>query len=133
MAVGPPDWVTENCVTGPKGVTDDDGVEAALAPLTFVAFTVNVYAVPAVRPVTVQDVSVAGLGVHVRLPGDDVTVYEVTAAPPLSVGAVQETVERCSPTVAVTPVGAPGTVCGVAEVDEVAVPEPAAFTARSCT
>ena len=32
-----------------------------------------------------------------------------------------------------TPVGAPGVVRGVAAVEAVAVPDPAAFTARNCT
>jgi len=73
-AVVPPDWVTMNCVTAPKGVTDDADVVALLVPFAFVAVTVNVYAVPAVSPVTVHEVEVAGLGVQVRPPGDDVTV-----------------------------------------------------------
>ena len=50
-------------------------MEAALAapvPTPLVAVTVKVYAVPGVRPVTVQ-VS-APVVVHVRLPGLEVTV-----------------------------------------------------------
>lgn len=62
------------------------------------------------RPVTVQDVSVAGLGVHVKDPGDDVTVYEVMAEPPSWVGAVHDTVDWSWAVVAVTDVGASGTV-----------------------
>jgi hypothetical protein len=41
-AVVPPLWVTENWVTAPKGVTDDDAVEDELEPTTFVATTVKV-------------------------------------------------------------------------------------------
>jgi hypothetical protein len=35
------------------GVTKDEALEAAPVPTAFVAFTVNVYAVPLVSPVTV--------------------------------------------------------------------------------
>ena len=40
------------------------------------------------RPVTVQ---LADEVVHWNEPGDDVTVYDEIAAPPLETGAVQET------------------------------------------
>ena len=56
------------------GVTDADGAEAADAPTAFVALTENVYAVPLVRPVTVQVVAFAPLTVHVRPPGAAVAV-----------------------------------------------------------
>ena len=46
-----------------------DGDES---PLTFVATTTNLYAVPSVNPVTVQEVDVV---VHVKRPGKDVTLY----------------------------------------------------------
>ena len=45
--------------------------EAAPSPDAFTAATVNVYAVPFVRPVTVHDVVEV---IHVNPPGDDVTV-----------------------------------------------------------
>ena len=41
-------------------------------------------------------------------PGDEVTVYPVTGAPPLEAGAVKETVADPLPAVAVPMVGAPG-------------------------
>jgi hypothetical protein len=46
-----------------------DGDES---PLTFVATTTNLYAVPSVNPVTVQEVDVV---VQVKRPGKDVTLY----------------------------------------------------------
>ena len=53
------------------GVTAADAVEAALVPVALVAVTVNVYAVPLVKPVTVIGLEVP---VAVILPGLDVTV-----------------------------------------------------------
>ena len=47
--------------------------------------------------------------VPVKLPGLDVTVYPVIAAPPFDVGAVKGTVADAFPPVAVPIVGAPGT------------------------
>ena len=55
------------------GVTAGEAAEAAPAPLAFVAFTVNVYAVPFASPVTAHDVA-GGVAAHVFDPGDDVTV-----------------------------------------------------------
>ena len=104
----PPDCVTENCVTAPNGVTDEDADDAAPVPFAFVAVTVNVYAVPAVRPETVHEVSVAGLGVQVKPPGEDVTVYDEIAEPAVCDGAVHDTVACNCPAVADTIVGAPG-------------------------
>ena len=59
-------------------------------PTLFDAFTVNVYAVPFVNPVTVHDNAPAVE--HVLAPGDDVTTYPVIAAPPLLTGADHDTV-----------------------------------------
>jgi hypothetical protein len=70
------------------GVTAAEGNEAAEVPTAFVAVTVNVYAVPFASPVTVQLVVA---DVHVKFPGDDVTVYNVIAAPPLEAGADHDT------------------------------------------
>ena len=53
------------------GTTAEDALEAVPVPAAFVAVTVNVYEVPFVRPVTVQLVVDV---VHVRPPGDEVTV-----------------------------------------------------------
>jgi hypothetical protein len=56
---------------GATGVTALLGADGELLPCTFVATTVNVYAVPLLRPVSVHDVVAV---VHVTPPGDDVTV-----------------------------------------------------------
>ena len=93
------------------------GVVAALAsdsgevPIALVAFTVNVYAVPLVRPVTVAVIPMIVL--KLAPPGDAVTVYPVIAEPPLLTGAVHDTTAWAFPGVAVTAIGAPGTVLGV--------------------
>ena len=64
-----------------------------------------------VRAVTVADV--APVVVAVRPPGEAVTVYPVTGDPPSLAGAVHDTPAWACPPVAVTAVGAPGTVRGV--------------------
>ena len=69
-----------------------------------------------VNPVTVADVLAV---VAVKLPGEDVTVYWVIAAPPFDAGAVHETSASVLPPVADTPVGAPGTVAGVTVLETV--------------
>jgi hypothetical protein len=57
-----------------------DAADAADVPLALVAVTVNVYAVPFERPVTV-----IGLApVPVNPPGDEVAVKVETAAPPVA-------------------------------------------------
>jgi hypothetical protein len=54
--------------SGASGVTLLLAVEAALVPAAFVAVTVKVYAVPFVRPVTVQEVpDVVQLGLVVAV------------------------------------------------------------------
>ena len=59
-----------------------------------------------------------------------VTVYPVIAAPPVLPGGVQETVTCPLPAETDTPIGAPGTVDGVALAEAVeAVPVPDAFVA----
>lgn len=73
-----------------------------------------------VRPVTVQVVGVAStptVVVHPILAGDDETTYPVIALPPVSVGAIHETVASLFPGVPVTKVGAPGTPAGVTRFD----------------
>ena len=92
---------------------------------------------PLVRPVTVQVVAGAAGGVDVAVqvfePVDDVTVYLVMPAPPLLAGAVQLTaaapLATGGPTAAVTAVGAPGTVAGVAVVALDAAPVPLTLVA----
>jgi hypothetical protein len=63
-------------------------------------------------------------------PGEDVAVYPVIAEPPLDAGAVKLTIACAFPAVAVTLVGASGTVDGVttAEANE-AGPTPMALVA----
>ena len=61
------------------GVTELDAAEAALLPMALVAKTVNVYAVPLVRPVTVA-VKVEPPTVVVAPPGDAVAVYQIGRA-----------------------------------------------------
>jgi len=56
---------------GPAGVTEVEALDAGLLSMTFVAFTVKVYPVPLVKPVTVHDVV---FDVQVNPPGEDVTV-----------------------------------------------------------
>jgi hypothetical protein len=75
--------------------------------------------------VTVQVVVAAE---QVKPPGEEVAVYPVMAEPPLLTGAVQETTDwALALEVAVTPVGAPAGVAGMAaaeaaEGDPVPVP-----------
>jgi hypothetical protein len=75
--------------------------------------------------VTVQVVVAAE---QVKPPGEEVAVYPVMAEPPLLTGAVQETTDwALALEVAVTPVGAPAVVAGMAaaeaaEGDPVPVP-----------
>jgi len=110
------------------GTTAAEAEETAPEPLAFVAVTVNVYEVPFVRPVTVQVVVAV---VQVNEPGVEVTVYELIAAPPVETGAAHDTTDDAFPApVALTAVGAPGTVDGTtaAEADE-AEPVPEAFVA----
>jgi hypothetical protein len=94
---------------GAAGVTELDGADGAESPAAVVATTVNVYEVPLVRPVTLH-VS-APVVMHVRVPGDDVTVYLVTVAP-LPAAAFHDTVASAGPAVAFTSVGAPGFPAG---------------------
>jgi hypothetical protein len=75
-----------------------------------IATTVNVYAVPFVKPVNVQErfaVFVQPAGAVTE--GEDVTVYPEISAPPFDAGADQDTLACAFPAVAVTPVGDPGT------------------------
>ena len=48
----------------PSGVTAADGSESTESPMAFVATKVKVYAVPLVKPVTVQVNAVAGVCVQ---------------------------------------------------------------------
>jgi hypothetical protein len=91
------------------GVTLFEAAEATLMPMALVALTVKVYAVPLVRPVTMQ-------GDVVQVPEMlelEVAVYEVIAEPPLKAGAVKVTVAWVFPAVAVPMAGASGTSAGI--------------------
>jgi hypothetical protein len=97
------------------GVTELDGDDGTLVPIELVAVTVNVYAVPFVRPVTV----IGDETPDASMPpgGDDITLYLVIVAPPFDAGAVKETVACPLPLVAVPIVGAPGADVGVTVLD----------------
>jgi hypothetical protein len=121
----------------PAIVTLFDGTEAGPVPLAFVAVTVKVYAEAPVRPLTVQLVSGSASDssgtsvVQLCPPGEAVTVYRVIGSPPSLEGAVQETrASAPGSSVAVTPVGGPGTGGRVTEPDAAEdVPVPLAFAA----
>lgn len=90
-----------------------DGGDAAEVPIAFVAFTVNVYATPFVRPETVQE---CGPLVHEQdaPPGLAVTAYPVIGDPPVFAGARHETtLAALTPFVADTFLGVLGSVCNV--------------------
>jgi hypothetical protein len=90
---------------GTAGVTELDAADAGDVPIAFVAVTVNVYAVPLLKPETV-------IGDEAPVPviplGLDVTVKPVIAEPPLLAGAVKVTDAVAFPAVAVPIVGASG-------------------------
>ena len=106
IAVGAPGTVA--------GITLLDAAEGAPLPTAFVATTVNVYAVPFVRPVTVNGLPAPD---DVSPPGFDATVYPVMGLPPLMLGGVNETLACALLAVAVPIVGAFGTVAGVTVFD----------------
>jgi hypothetical protein len=85
-----------------RTVVDADGALAAELYVDLLAIVVNVYAVPAVRPVIVHDPE-APSTVHFAPPGDAVTSYDVGVRP--LVGATTVIVALSSPA---TTVGAAG-------------------------
>jgi hypothetical protein len=91
--------------SGLAGVTEALGEDAGDVPIAFVAVTVNVYAVPFDKPVTVSGLDAP---VAVAPPGLAVTVKLVIAEPPLFAGALNETTDDAFATVPLTPVGASG-------------------------
>ena len=95
------------------GVTAVDADEALPVPALFVAVTVNVYAVPFVKPVTLIGLDAP---LAVAPPGLAVTVYVVIPAPPFDAGAVKVTLAEPLPAVALTEVGAPGTTAATVKV-----------------
>jgi len=107
-----------------EGTAVFEMADAVLVPALFVAVTVNVYDPPLINPKIVHVVVVV---VQRPSPGDAVTLYSVIGAPPLETGAVH-VITDCAFAfeVAVTFVGAPGVVAGVAAadaIDAVEVPE----------
>jgi hypothetical protein len=100
-----------------------DAAEAADVPLALVAVTVNVYATPVVKPVTV----IGDEPVAVIPPGLDVAVYVVTALPPVA-PAVYATVAVVAVGAAAVPiVGASGTEVTVTALDAALVTVPCEF------
>jgi len=104
-----------------SGLTEPDAADEPEVPPVLVAVAANVYGVPLVSPVTVQEV--AGLvTVHVRPSGVEVTVYEA-GAPPLP-EAVTVTVAEPSPPTAVGAGGVPGAgIVGLTEPDDAEEPD----------
>jgi hypothetical protein len=94
------------------GVTLLEAADAAPVPRALVAVTLNVYAVPFVRPLTTIDAQGA-THVPVAPQGAEVAVNVVMAEPPSLAGAVNATVACALPRVAAPITGAPGTVDGV--------------------
>lgn len=92
----------------PLGVTAFDASDAALAPITFVATTENVYAT---RFCNLGNTHESSEVVHVAPPGEEVTVYVVIALPPFA-GATHVTVAAPSPAIALGALGAEGVVAG---------------------
>ncbi len=85
-----------------RTVTDADAALADESPVLTFAMVVNMYAVPAVKPVMMHDPD-APVTVHVAPSGVAVTTYDVGVSPP--VGAVTVIV-ACSPPA--TTVATPG-------------------------
>ncbi len=96
-------------------VTLPDAADAGESPTALAATTEHVYAAPGVRVVTVIGLD-APVPVRVAPPLVDahVTVYPVTAVPPVSLGAANDTavVNAALTAPADTPVGWPGAVVG---------------------
>ena len=90
-------------------VIELEALDAEPVPAELVAVTVNVYEVPAVKPV-IEIVPLPACEIDpVIPPEDEVAVYVVIVAPPSDAGAVKETFAVVAPVdVAVTDVGPPG-------------------------
>lgn len=97
-----------------RGITLPDAAESGESPEAFFARTLNVYVVPFVKPVNVQErFRVFTHAAGAVTAGDEITVYPVIALPPLDPGALQLTTEDALATVPLTPVGAPGGAAGM--------------------
>jgi len=73
------------------GVTAAEAADGGEVPTALVAVTVNVYAVPLVKPDTVELTPAVVIPVHAGHAGDDAIVYPVIAEPPSETGAVHDT------------------------------------------
>jgi len=106
------------------GVTEPEATEGSDEPISFEATTVNVYAVPLVRPAIVHDNSTVS---HITTPSPLVITYPVTGEPPVEAGANHDNVIVESPETPMTLVGANGTVASAPATtgaDTVAAEEP---------
>jgi hypothetical protein len=97
-----------------RGVTGLDDADATLLPSAFVATTLKVYVVPFVSPAKTTGPSLAAPMLMLKLPGVELTVYEVIFDPPSSTGGVKVTVAPLSVPVATTFVGVIGGPGGAA-------------------
>ena len=117
-------------VTGATGDTGADGADVGPGPTALTAATVNEYVAPFTKPVTVSDVAAELNDTGARPEG--VTTYPVTGEPPVTDGAVHDTVTCPSPATTPTPDGGPGGPAGITETDGAdAGPVPTAFTAAT--
>jgi hypothetical protein len=79
-----------NTGAAPRGTTELEALEDVPVPALLLAVTVNVYEAPLTNPDTTQD---NGPLDQIQLsPPDEVTVYLEIVAPPLTTGAVHDTV-----------------------------------------
>src|SRR5580692_9970562 len=91
-------------------MTDTAGLLGSELPSVVRVTTVTRYVVPSVSPVITQVVAPEVEQVKVPDAAVAVAVYPVSVPVPKLAGAVHEIVAVVSPGVAVTPVGAPGTI-----------------------
>jgi hypothetical protein len=113
------------------GLTEVDQPDQPDVPTAFDAFTLNLYEVPAVSPVTVTVPEPDWETVPVIPPDSDVAVYCVIGDPPLDAGAVKATVTEVDPVTVTAPIaGVPGANAGTTEPDSPDAAEvPTAFLA----
>lgn len=113
------------------GLTEVDQPDQPDVPTAFDAFTLNLYEVPAVSPVTVTVPEPDWETVPVIPPNSEVAKYCVIDEPPLDTGAVKATVTEVDPVTVTAPMaGAPGANAGTIEPDSPDAAEvPTAFLA----
>src|SRR5450759_1905369 len=104
FATGTPPAVTTPDNLCGTGITAPLANDAGEVPAALVAVTVNVYAVPLVKPNTVELRAVVVIPVHAGHAGDGAIVYPVIAEPPSRAGAVHDTTADAFPATANTPV-----------------------------